>query len=109
MTLQQRIDAINREWDSGYIKKKTGWVSTLSYERRRELQAERSKLALRKYQSRKAIESHPGVDEVMICCGQVIVYIAEGWNCGEGTSTVVGEKLADVALGVACIERGEVC
>tara|TARA_R100000234_G_C4879662_1_gene126784 strand:+ start:94 stop:423 length:330 start_codon:yes stop_codon:yes gene_type:complete len=108
MTLQQRIDAINREWDSGYIKEETGWVDTLSYDRRRELQAKRSKLAIRKYQSQKAIEAHPGVDEVMICCGQVIVYIAEGWRADDRTSTVVGEKLADVALGVACIERGEV-
>ena len=108
MTIQQRIDAINREWDSGYIKEGTGWVDTLSRSRRIELESERRKLAIRKYQSRKAIEAHPGVDEVMICCGQVIVYIAEGWNCGEGTSTVVGEKLADVAVGVACIERGEV-
>ena len=81
--------------------------------RRADLDALR-KLALRKYRSSKQIEAHPGVDEVMITTGraedrQVIVYIAEGWNCGEGTSTVVGEKIADVALGVALIERGEVC
>jgi hypothetical protein len=104
MTLQQRIEEITAKLDASTD---TNQIYSLT--------AERLRLARRKYRSSKQIEAHPGVDEVMITRGfypgdgQVIVYIAEGWNCGEGTSTVVGEKLADVALGVALIERGEVC
>jgi hypothetical protein len=103
MTLKQKIDSINTELDSNP-----------PHERWLELHAERGELALRKYRSRKQIEAHPGVDEVMITRGfypgdgQVIVYIAEGWRADDRTSTIFGEKLADVALGVACIERGEV-
>ena len=103
MKLQQRIAEITTELRSLLKINARSDVNQIY-----SLTAERNRLARRKYRSSKLIEAHPGVDEVMICCGQVIVYIAEGWRADDRTSTIVGEKLADVALGVACIEQGEV-